>query len=86
MVWAATRTSATQTQGITEALLQGQEKGVCLTHREQDFLSFLLMGKVLLLVWESAFFCEIGGRLQFRVKSLFRWWRGFAPEPSLEFR
>ena len=85
-MWAATRTSATQTQGITEALLQGQEKGVCLTQCELDFLSFLLMGKVLLLVWESAFFCEIGGRLQFRVNSLFRWWRGFATEPSLEFR
>ena len=86
MVWAATRTSATQTQGITEALLQGQEKGVSLTHRDLDFLSFLLMGKVLLLVWDSAFFCEIGGRLQFRVNRFFRCWRGLAPEPSLEFR
>ena len=85
-MWAATRTSATQTQGITEALLQGQEKGVCLTHRELDFRSFLLMGKVLLLVRESAFFCEIGGRLQFRVNRFFRCWRGLAPEPSLEFR
>ena len=85
-MWAATRTSATQTQGITEALLQGQEKGVCLTYRELDFLSFLLTGKVLLLVWQSTFFCEIGGRLQFRVNRLFRWWRGFATEPSLEFR
>ena len=85
-MWAATRTSATQTQGITEALLQGQEKGVSLTHRDLDFLSFLLTGKVLLLVWESAFFCEIGGRLQFRVNRFFRCWRGLAPEPSLEFR